>query len=197
VETTTQIPDDIVPHMVFLGRIVPQKGLQVLLDALTQVNTPVHLDIAGDGHRLDAMRHHARDIGVGERVTFHGWVEPDEAADLIAAARAVVFPSIWHEPAGLVTLESAAHARPVIASRVGGIPEYAHPDFALRVEPGDAAALARSVNRLATDLSLARTMGAAGRRHAQTTFAMNPYLDRIDTIYEEVLHPTSLPATTI
>lgn len=187
VSTFTDVPDDDVPRMLFLGRIVPHKGLGWLLDALARVDVPLHVDVAGDGYHCDAMRRQAARLGIADRVTFHGWVNPNRAGSLIDASRAVIFPSIWHEPAGLVTLEAAAHARPVIASTVGGIPEYAHPDFALHVFAGDTASMARAMTDLATDLPRAQTMGRAGRRHAETTFAMDTYLDRVEDLYRHVL----------
>ena len=75
-------------------------------------------------------------------------------------ARAVVFPSVWHEPAGLITLEAAALGRPVIASAVGGIPEYATDAFALRVPPRDVDGLAHAMSQLAVTLSRPRRWDA-------------------------------------
>lgn len=200
VSETSALPLDGIPRMLFLGRIVPQKGLAWVIRALAQVTVPLHVDVAGDGRALDAMRELARRHGVEDRITFHGWVDSADVPGLIARSRAVVFPSIWHEPAGLVTLEAAAHGRPVIASTVGGIPEYALPEFSLQVAPNDTAGLAAAMTRLATNVDLARTMGDAGRVAARTTFAMDTFLDRVDAVYHRVLasslatQSTALPA---
>lgn len=182
------------PRLLFLGRVVPQKGLAWLLRALAQIEVPLHLDVAGDGRALDDMRRLADTLGVADRVTFHGWVDPAHVPPLIEAARAVVVPSLWHEPAGLTTLEAAAHARPVVASTVGGIPEYAHPDFAVLVPPNDIDALAAALTPLATDPDRAETMGLRGRVHARHTFAMDTFLDRVEAVYETVLD-TPAPAS--
>ena len=179
------IPDEPVPRLLYLGRIVPQKGLGWLLRALARVTAPVHLDVAGDGYELEAMRHLAGSLGLRDRVTFHGWVPGGAVPDLMARARAVVFPSIWHEPAGLVSLEAAAYGRPVIASRVGGIPEYALDAFARLVPPTDEAALAEAITALATDRDLAVRLGHAGRRAVREQFTMDTFLERLFELYRQ------------
>jgi glycosyltransferase involved in cell wall biosynthesis len=110
----------------FLGRITPEKGFVWLLRALAEVKVPLHMDIAGSGNQEQeqAIRRLAERLGLMNRITFHGWVNEAKAIQLIQGARALVFPSVWHEPAGIVSLEAAAAGRPIIASSVGGIPEY-------------------------------------------------------------------------
>jgi glycosyltransferase involved in cell wall biosynthesis len=106
----------------------------------------------------------------------------------IRAARAVVFPSVWHEPAGLVTLEAAAHGRAVIAGRAGGIPEYAHEDFAFLAGPHDEDTLAQRITRLAENRELAAAMGRRGMRHAQSRFSMDTFLDQLHAHYTAVIN---------
>jgi glycosyltransferase involved in cell wall biosynthesis len=127
----------------------------------------------------------AETLGVAGRVTFHGWLESDAVSALMQAARAVVFPSVWHEPAGLITLEAAAEGRPVIAGRVGGIPEYALEDFALLADPHDEEALAGAIEQLAGDRTRAERMGRAGRRAAQTRFAISDFVGTLTEIYAQ------------
>jgi glycosyltransferase involved in cell wall biosynthesis len=106
---------------------------------------------------------------------------------LIQRARAVLFPSLWQEPAGLVTLESAAYGRAVIASAVGGIPEYALDDFARRVAPNDTDALVNALTDLVDDAERAEAMGRAGYGLARSRFSMKQFLDRLDALYELAL----------
>jgi glycosyltransferase involved in cell wall biosynthesis len=101
-------------------------------------------------------------------------------------ARAVVFPSLWHEPAGLVTLEAAAAGRPVIASAVGGIPEYATDAFAERVPPGDAEQLAARIDELARAPERAERMGRRARRVAREQFSMESFVDCVHRFYHEI-----------
>jgi len=179
-----------VPRFLFMSRLVPEKGIQWLLDVLQHISVPIHIDVAGDGYFLNSAKTYAKELGVDSLVTFHGWVEDDVLKSLLQSARAVVFPSLWNEPAGLVTLEAAAYGRPVIASRVGGIPEYADPTFAALVEPGDVSGLAAAMEHLATDAVRAAAMGRAGRELATTRFSMEAYLDGLSAHYDAMLTPT-------
>jgi glycosyltransferase involved in cell wall biosynthesis len=137
------------------------------------------------------MRGLVADFGVEERVTFHGWLDEDEVLERMRNARAVVFPSVWHEPAGLITLEAAAVGRPVIASAVGGIPEYALDDFALRVPVRDIDALSAAINQLATAPDRAERMGRQALYMARTRFAMDRFTRRIYELYRQSLERQS------
>lgn len=180
-------PQDGTPRFVFLGRIVPQKGLAWLLKALARVESDAQLDVAGEGYIQSNMQQLAARLGIEDRVTFHGWVDRERAAQLVQAARAVVFPSVWHEPAGLVTLEAAAQGRAVIASRVGGIPEYASEEFAQLVPPNDIDALALAMEQLAGDRELVENMGHRGRHIVRDRFAMDHFIDNLNGLYTSIL----------
>ncbi|HET6566631.1 MAG TPA: glycosyltransferase family 4 protein [Rhodothermales bacterium] len=173
------------PRFVYAGRVVPQKGIQWLLHALARVDAEVHLDIAGEGYLVGDMQALARRLKIADRLTFHGWLPVEEVAALIREARAVVVPSLWHEPAGLVTLEAAAFGRPVIASRAGGIPEYALEEFALLVSPGDVEGLARGITLFAEEADMADRMGEAGMEAARTRFSMGRFVERQNMLYQE------------
>jgi len=176
-----------VPRFLFMGRIVPEKGLDWLLNALALVEEPLHLDVAGDGYALNATRNLCTHLGLDDRVTFHGWVDGDALDALMVDAWALVVPSVWQEPAGLVTLEAAAAGRPVIASRVGGLPEYATEEYAILVAPNDTPALANALTALATDPDRAAQLGTAGRRVAMEQFAMSTFADRLDATYASLV----------
>jgi len=178
-------PQGDVPHFVFAGRIEPKKGIDWLLRAVAEVESTIHLDIAGTGDE-EAMSQVTRlvsDLDLQGHVTFHGWLDEDEVYALIERARALVFPSVWHEPAGLVTLEAAALGRAVIASEVGGIPEYATDEFALRVEPRDVGGLAACMDALANDWNQAKAMGQRGYQCAQSRFSMEPFIEALSGFY--------------
>jgi glycosyltransferase involved in cell wall biosynthesis len=178
-------PQEGVPHFLFLGRIVPQKGLGWLLHALHKVSIPVHLDIAGDGYQEPEIHSLSERLGLTDKVTFHGWVNEAKTFQLLQAARALVFPSVWHEPAGLVSLEAAAAGRAVIASRVGGIPEYiADQQHTLLVKPNDVYGLAHNIEILDLDWSLAKHLGEEGRKMVQNRFSMKQHLDKLMQLYE-------------
>jgi glycosyltransferase involved in cell wall biosynthesis len=172
------------PRLIYVGRIEPNKGLDWFLRALARCPTVV-ADIAGAGtdEYVAFMKRRTNELGITDRVTFHGWLSESEVYALYRRARAVVVPSLWHEPAGLVTLEAAACGRPVIASRVGGIPEYASSSFALLCEPGRVGELAEHITTLAADWETAWLMGRAGRTAATTDYTVPAFLTAVDQIY--------------
>jgi glycosyltransferase involved in cell wall biosynthesis len=189
----TPPPRDGVPRIAFLGRLVSHKGIDWRLEAAAQVPT-LHIDIAGTGPNDVESDLHALvdDLEIGHRVTFHGWLESEGVNSLISAARAVAVPSTWHEPAGLVTLEAASQGRAVVASAVGGIPEYARPEFAVLAPPRDTDALAIHLRRLASNYDWAAEMGRRGHALMQREFSMDHFLDRLEDVYSRVRSAESL-----
>lgn len=182
------VPKSHKPRFVFLGRLVPQKGIEWLIRAMVHVDRDCIVDVGGDGYYLPDARQLARHLGVESKISFHGWVNSEAAAEMIRAGRAVIFPSVWHEPAGLVTLEAAAHARPVITANVGGIPEYADASFATVVEPHDEKALAKAIERFCDDVNLADSMGKAGFDYVSEHHSFDGFVDRLAAHYREVIN---------
>lgn len=180
------------PRFLFVGRIVPEKGVAWLLQAAARV-PDVRIDIAGSGYFTNAAQRLSADLGINERVTFHGWVRSLEVESLMKKARAVIVPSIWHEPAGLATLEAAAHGRPVIASQVGGIPEYAQDAFAIQVAPNDIDGLAKAMTAFSSDIGLAEKMGQEGWNIARARFSMQGFLEKLDGLYKQVINASETP----
>ena len=173
-----------IPRFAFIGRLVPEKGAQWLLQALKHVKTEVRVDIVGDGPLRSELEAFSTREGLESRVAFHGWLDQAAVHDLIARSRAVVFPSIWEEPAGLITLEAAASGRGIIASRAGGIPEYAQDEFTLLVAPNNELQLAEAIEKLALDYELASRMGACALRNAKTRYALSTFLEKQISLYE-------------
>ncbi len=183
-------PYDGTPHFVFLGRLVPQKGVDWLLRALQHIRTPIHVDIAGDGYQEADLRVLADRLGVADRVSFHGWVGEEDAARLIASARALLVPSVWHEPGCTVAFEAMANERAIIAGRVGGIPEIVlHGENGLLVDPNDTVGLARAIERLAEDYTLAQRLGETGRQRVATMFTLNDHIDNLLQLYGLYVSP--------
>jgi len=175
-----------VPRFLYVGRLAPQKGIFWLLRAFRKLKVPAHLDIAGDGDLMSDAVAFAKMHGMEDQVTFHGWVDESLVTTLIRKSRAVVFPSLWHEPAGLVSLEAAAHGRALIASRVGGIPEYALEEYALLVEPNHTEQLALAIMDLANNPAHALKLGDRGRKVATDTFSMHSFIDAVYQTYDAI-----------
>lgn len=173
------------PRFAFVGRIEPNKGVDWFLRAVKRCSLPLQVDIAGTGTEqyVDFIKRRIGELGLSEQVTMHGWLSEAEVNAVYQNAWGVVVPSLWHEPAGLVTLEAAASGRAVLASRVGGIPEYADPSFALLSDPGDVEALSRDLTSLAQNWDRAWTLGQAGFELMQNRFSFDVFLRKIDEVY--------------
>ena len=175
-------------RLLFAGRIVPQKGLDWLLKALTQVDRRVHLDVAGEGWVQPQMEQLAKKLGVSDRVTWHGWCDREKMDALYRQCYALVFPSVWHEPAGLVTLEAYAHHRPVIASSLGGIPEYLlDRQTGILVPASDIKKLAAAIDELTEDYQKARNLGEQGYAWLLEKFTIDTQLKQLQVIYEKTI----------
>ncbi len=110
--------------VVFAGRIVPQKGVDVLVRAIAGIDAPSRpsLDVLGDGPALASALEQASRLGVTVRA--HGVVGPDAVRDAMDRAALVALPSMWAEPFGYVGIEAFARARPVVAFDVGGVRDW-------------------------------------------------------------------------
>lgn len=128
----------------FIGRLVYEKGVHVLLDAWQRVaaQRPARLVIAGGGPQATALAAHAAALGLGERVQLVGRISDDTRDRLYRVADAAVFPSLY-EPFGIVALEAMAHGCPVVVTRTGGLQGIvqAH-ETGILVEPGNTDSLA-------------------------------------------------------
>lgn len=165
-------------NVLFAGRVVKRKGLDVLLEALAL--TPESwetLIVAGDGWDLDRSRKLAVQLGLDARIDWRGWTD---TATALADAAVLAVPSRWPEPFGIVGIEAMAAGRAVVASDVGGVREWLNDgETGLLVPPGDAAALAAA---LARALDLAPVLGASGWERAGS-FSTERHLNELDAVY--------------
>jgi glycosyltransferase involved in cell wall biosynthesis len=172
------------PRLAIVGRLIPIKGHEVLLEAVARVREDVPdltLEIAGDGPLEPELRTTVARLGLGETVTFLGRVESPAA--VYERAEIVVVPS-FGEGFGMVALEAMERGRAVIASDVGGLPEIVEAGTTGSiVPPGDAEALARAVVELARDPARATAMGAAGRERALSAFSQECCTERTEALY--------------
>jgi glycosyltransferase involved in cell wall biosynthesis len=158
-------------YALVVSRLAPEKGIDVAIDACRTVGVP--LIVAGDGPELDALRAHASD---GD-VRFPGRVEGEELRRLRAGAAIAIVPSRSAETFGMVTAEAMAAGVPVVASRIGALPELVE-ETAL-VEPGDAQGLAVAIGRLWGDTAAAER----GRARVRELCAPEVVADGLRAIY--------------
>jgi glycosyltransferase involved in cell wall biosynthesis len=193
IEVIYLMPPEIVPvslppsegmaRFVFLGRITPSKGLNWLVRAIAAARVPVALDVVGSGDGEADARALVESLGIEDRVTFHGWVDQERVAELIAGSRALVFPSLWHEPGGTVAFEAMARGRAVVMSRVGGMPEVILDGVnGLVVEPNDVGGLAAAIDRLAIDYKLACDLGQRGAERV-CDFRLENHMEKLMGVY--------------
>jgi glycosyltransferase involved in cell wall biosynthesis len=173
-------------RLLFVGRIVPEKGLGWLFRALAKTSSSIQLDIAGEGWEETGLKHLAKELNIENRIKWHGWCNSSELDSLYKNCFAVVFPSLWPEPAGLISLEAYARYRPVITSQVGGIPEYViNKKTGILVEPNKDTSLAQAIESIASSFDKARFLGDMGHDYFQTNFTLEHHLQKLDIIYEK------------
>ena len=132
------------------------------------------------------MRHLADELGIAAHVRFLGWLDRDATSELLARANALALPS-YHEALPLVLLEAASLGIPVIATRVGAIPEvFTDGHDALLVTPGDQLGIATAIRRLIGDPAFAARIGANGRRLYEQNFTMDSFVAGITGAYQRL-----------
>jgi glycosyltransferase involved in cell wall biosynthesis len=137
-------------RLLFVGSLIARKGLDVLLAALEQAHDQLpdwHLDIVGQGKQRQHLEELAERLHLGSRTTFHGRQLKSDVAGFMRAADLLVLPSLA-ENAPCVLIEAMACGLPVLASRVGGVPEIVDPASGRLVHPGDVEGLARALTEM-------------------------------------------------
>jgi glycosyltransferase involved in cell wall biosynthesis len=176
------------PVLFCAARLTQEKGMDVAIDALglLAVDFPsIRLVLAGDGPHREELEAQVSRLGLGDSVEFTGWKSPDEIAELIDAASAVLVPSRL-EGFGLTALQGMLGGRPVVASDVGGLPEVLGEDGGVLVPPERPDALAAAVGMLLRDPGLARRTGEAGRRRAER-FSLDRCVDEHENLYRRLM----------
>jgi glycogen(starch) synthase len=171
------------PYLLGIGRLVPQKGFDLLIDAfgtIADAYPDLDLVLAGEGPERPALEDRARTGRYTDRIDFLGGVPANRAFRLFRGATAFALPS-RHEPQGIVVLEAMAAGVPVIATRVGGVPETVVDGVnGLLVAGDDPAALAAGLRRLLDDAE------GAQARCAQAALDVEAYRwERITDQYEQ------------
>lgn len=159
-------------RLLAVGRLVAQKGIDVLLDALNRPGLGgFELDVVGDGEWRDALERQAAAPGLAGRVRFHGWLDRSVLADAYRAADALVLPS-RDEGMPNVVLEAMASGLPVVASAVAGARDLVvEGETGFLVPPEDAGALAAALLRLDSDPAVRAVLGRHGRERVAAQFS--------------------------
>ena len=172
------------PTVLFLGALKEAKGVFDLLRAWPAVLRAVpgaRLVLGGAGE-LDRVRDTARELGVARSVATPGWVLAAAKDALLREAWVLALPSHW-EAMPMAVLEAMAAGVPVVATRVGGIPEAVPEGTGRLVAPGDPDGLAAALVEILTDQSLRGRMGRTARSHARAMFAADVVLPQLEALW--------------
>lgn len=175
-------------RLLYLGRLAPEKGVDVLLQALKLTNRQLSLDIAGSGQEEVRLKSLVKELGLTTRVTFHGYLSGKSLKKLKREAKAIILPSVWAENLPLVLLEALSYGKLIIASQSGGTPELIEDGkTGFLFPPGDAFALAHQINQL-DQLTLAqRELIAKNIKDKIIPLELSQHLNKLKNIYSRLL----------
>ena len=178
------------PLFAFVGKLRYEKGLDVLLEAVDMLATrggAVRLVVAGDGPGQAAAQRFLDGRDAGRAINMLGFTR--DVAGVLSAADALVVPSRW-EGLPLSVMEAMAAGVPVIAARVGGVPELvADGRTGLLVPPEDPQSLADAIERLASDSLLRTRLGTAGLEVARHQYTIAATIEAHEKLYTEIAAP--------
>lgn len=179
------------PYIVYLGRIHPQKGLKDLLIAFSVIakNFPkVTLILAGpDNNFWNKLHKLVRDLSIVERVKYLSYVSTEDKYKLLSGCEFLLLPSKY-ELQGIVLVEAMAQGKPVIATNVGGIPDFVKDgENGFIVEYGDVKNLAKKIEKLLTDKNTYLRLSTNAKITAEK-FRWEKIIDEYEEIYKEVLN---------
>jgi len=175
----------------WVGRLSGEKGPDILVDALPHLHgLPLTVSVMGSGVDQLSLQQRARELGVAERLRWHGIV-PD--ADRLFAAFDVCVLSSRTEGTPMVLFEAIAAGVPVVATSVGGVPDVVSREEAVVVRPGDPAALAAGIRDVYEETAASAQRAERARIRLQRDFDVGPWLERYVDIYRRVTRRAAAP----
>jgi len=179
------------PRLLCLGRLSREKGFDLALTAFASIVgrfPEARLVIAGDGPERGALEKQAARLNLARAVEWLGWIAPQNVAQLLTTVTMILLPSRY-EGLPSASVEAALMGRPVVAARVGGIPEIVvHEQTGLLVPPEQPNALAQAIELLLDHPQNAIALGAAARQRAQELFSFERYLTGYEALYTDLIH---------
>lgn len=166
------------------GRLVPEKGVNILLNAIRLLPENFCAAIFGGGESLDELK--SSSVDLGERVKFFGQVK--DVTDAMAAVDAIAIPSIWAEAFPQSALEAMALGKPIAASNIGGLPEQIeHEVTGLLFEPGNPSHLATALRRFYEEPERALAWALAARKVQSTEYTIEKFAERTEAVYKKLM----------
>jgi glycosyltransferase involved in cell wall biosynthesis len=171
-----------------IGRLNSEKGQSYLLEAIPDIVRyfpKTQFIFVGDGSDKQGLVNWVKKMGLNQYVKFLGW--RNDAGDIMDVLDLIVIPSIT-EGLGIVALEALTHKKPVIASRVGGLPEtIKEEETGLLVPPGDPLALSEAILRLLKNPDLCKRIGENGYQTIMTGYSVSRMLDESESLYQTAI----------
>jgi glycosyltransferase involved in cell wall biosynthesis len=172
-------------YLLYVGRLAREKGLRTLIEA--SAGSGVDLRIVGDGPEREPLQQWVKDCRA-DHISFLGYQSGAQLRDTIGGAAIVVVPSEWHENASMVILEAMACGKPVIASRMGGIPEQVEDgQTGLLFDAGNVEGLRHAIQTLVSDPERRRYMGCAARQRVEEHFSLDHHCTQLAALYQEAI----------
>src|SRR5258705_886138 len=182
-ESTPRPPLAGPPTVSFAGRLMPEKGADVLLRAFALARERVpdaRLSVAGTGAAEPALRALVTELGLGDAVTIHGHLDGAALDGVLDIAWVHAVPSRWPEPFGLTATEAMMRGTAVVASEAGGLADIVlHERAGLQVRPCDPRSLGDALARVLADRDWAEALGRAGRERARELFSLDSCLTHL------------------
>lgn len=168
------------------GRLVHEKGFDLVIRAFAQLPRGRKLFLAGSGEEELPLKNLAKELGIGDSVEFLGNLSGEKLVSTIQNALAVVVPSRWFEVFGLTNVEAMACGRPVIAARAGALPDVVKDTVTgLLFDMDNVDDLAEKMRRLLDDEGYADLLGRHGREEALSRFCLKSHVKALESLYNE------------
>ena len=174
-------------RIVFVGRLSVQKGIETAMRALTMMTRNIILDVIGDGPDGSALMELANQLGLSDRIQWHGHMKHGELPQLLSRASALIAPFL-DEGLGLVAAEAQLCETPPVGFASGGLVDVIEDNVTgALVAPGDIAALAAAVQGIVDDPALRERLGKAGRVTALARFSPASVAERYAQVYRDAV----------
>jgi glycosyltransferase involved in cell wall biosynthesis len=174
--------------ILFVGRLLPDKGLEILLDILTLLKEGFRCVIVGQGIASyeSMLRAKIKDGGLGRRVKLVGWCDNKDLGKYYSDASLFALPSMWPEPFGIVGIEAMAHALPVVAFNVGGIADWLQDKkTGFLIERGNKNSFAQKIDLLLADRSLQTRLGQNAYERAIQYYDKAGHMEKLLAVFNK------------
>ncbi len=185
---TAPFPAGSPPTLLVAGRLIAEKGVFDVLQAMVQLPPEVRLIVIGDGPERPHLERDAATLGLSARVRFEGWLTPEACLERYRETWITLFPSLWPEPFGFTGIESMLNERPVVAYDGGGVREWlVHEQNGLLVPSHQPQQLAQAIRRLLENPAYCQALGQWGNRFVRERFSRTLHLERKEQFYRQAI----------